>query len=256
MSNACKAYGNTPKTLLKVTIIGLIMAAVVYAIFMIAAVAQGGAGAIRHVFTWPVVAIPAGVGLILPLVVLPTTLSNIRIEGRTVRHLFMNRWTLGTGSIDDLTEIDLGRGLFAVVLRFRDGRRIRLLGAPVACSPKTDRGPARPVVRHNYGRGVVGLSGGRSSKEKPGAGRMCLTAWPRCGGKRRSGQAHPPDPERGKAERRTYATPTALAPQVKKRDWHNPYVLRCRPPRMLTALRGTITTQAFEGHRIRQEGAI
>ena len=27
---------------------------------------------------------------------------------------------------------DLGRGLFAVVLRFRDGRRIRLLGAHVA----------------------------------------------------------------------------------------------------------------------------
>ena len=127
-----RTYGNTPKTLLKVTIVGLIIAGVVYATFIIAAAAQGGIGAVRHVFKWPVVAIPAGVGLILPLVVLPTTLSNIHIEGRTIRHLFLDRWTLSVGSIDDLTSIDLGRGLFAVVLRFREGRRIRLLGAHVA----------------------------------------------------------------------------------------------------------------------------
>jgi len=127
-----RTYGNTPKTLFKVTIVGLVIAAVVYAIFIIAAVAQGGIGAISAVFTWPVVAVPAGVGLIVPFVVLPTTLTNIRVEGRTIRHLFMNRWTLGAGSVDDLTEINLGRGLFAIVLHFREGRKIRLLGAHVA----------------------------------------------------------------------------------------------------------------------------
>ena len=130
--DAGRTYGNTPRTLVKVTIVGLVVGAVVYAIFIVAAAAQGGIGAITAVFTWPVVAIPAGVGLILPVVVLPTTLTNLRVEGRTIRHLFMNRWTLGTGSVDDLTGIDLGRGLFAVVLTFRDGRRIRLLGAHVA----------------------------------------------------------------------------------------------------------------------------
>jgi len=159
MSNACKAYGNTPKTLLKVAIVGLIIAAVVYSVFVIAAAAQGGVGAIWHVFKWPIVAIPAGVGLTVPLVVLPTTLSNIRIEGRTVRHLFMDRWTLGTGSIDDLTEIDLGTGLFAVVLRFRDGRRIRLLGAHMAqcnmlCDDLVKLAGREIVVRRGRGFGV------------------------------------------------------------------------------------------------------
>ena len=63
-----RTYGNTPRTLLKVTAIGLVTAAVVYAIFIIATAAQGGFGAIRHAFKWPVVAIPAGVGLILPFI--------------------------------------------------------------------------------------------------------------------------------------------------------------------------------------------
>ena len=152
-------YGNTPKTLKKVTVVGLVFAGVLYLVFMIAAAVHGGVGAIRHVFEWPVVAVPAGVGAILPLVVLPTTLFSIRVEDGTIRHLFLDKWALGTGSIDDLTEIDLGRGLFAVVLHFRDGRRIRLLGAHVAqCNRLCDdlaRLAGREIqVRRGRGFGV------------------------------------------------------------------------------------------------------
>lgn len=128
----CRTYGNTPKTLVKVTFVGVVISAALYAIFIAAAAAQGGAPGVAAVFAWPVVAVPAGVGLILPVAVLPTTLTNLRVEGRTIRHLLANRWTISEGSVDDLAEIELGRGLFAVVLRFRDGRRIRLLGAHVA----------------------------------------------------------------------------------------------------------------------------
>ena len=43
-------YGNTPKTLKRVVIVGLVLAAVLYLVFMIAAATQGGLGALRHAF--------------------------------------------------------------------------------------------------------------------------------------------------------------------------------------------------------------
>ena len=130
-----KTYGNTLATLKKSIIIGLVIAAVLYLIFGITAWVQGGWEKIHVAFLWPVVLIPACVGGIIPLFVLPTMLTNIRIEDGNIYHLLLNRKVLSTKRIESLTGIDLGRGMFAVVLYFDDGSKIRFLGAHVAqCS--------------------------------------------------------------------------------------------------------------------------
>lgn len=125
-------YGNTPRALGKATIVGSALTIVVFVIFMVAAWVKGGVSAIPTAFRWPVVAVPFLVGGIVPAFVLPTTLFNISVEDGTIRHLFLNRYILAEHPIDDLEAIDLGRGLFAVVLHFRDGARIRFLGAHIA----------------------------------------------------------------------------------------------------------------------------
>jgi len=125
-------YGNTLATLKKSIIVGICITLFVYLIFIGAAWVQGGWEKIHVAFLWPVVIIPPAVGGIVPLLVFPTVLTNIRIEDGTIYHLLLNKKTLSVKQIENLIGIDLGRGMFAVVLHFEDGSKIRFLGAHIA----------------------------------------------------------------------------------------------------------------------------
>jgi hypothetical protein len=122
-------YGNTPKALRKVALAGLVFTALLYLLFAVAAFVRGGWAGVPKAFTPPIGLIPLAVGGVLPLVVAPTVLFQIRVAQGKVQHLFLGGRVLSENFIQQLDAIDLGRGPWAVVLHFRDGRRIRFFGA-------------------------------------------------------------------------------------------------------------------------------
>ncbi len=69
----------------------------------------------------PILAIPL-------IVVLPTCLFAIRVDDSTISHLFLRRVVLSRKSLEDLVAVDIATR-WGAVLRFRDGSRIRFLGA-------------------------------------------------------------------------------------------------------------------------------
>jgi len=64
-------------------------------------------------------------GAILPLLVAPTCLFKIEVDQHSIRSTFLG-WTLQERRRDELADVQQGSSPFALVLRFRDGSRMRL----------------------------------------------------------------------------------------------------------------------------------
>jgi hypothetical protein len=89
---------------------------------------------------------------LVPLAVLPTTLTGIVLSDRVVRKVFISGRVLQEKSVSEFTDIRFGNGMAGVTLLFRDGSSIRLLGMsyPMACRLAADlytvrQGSSRPA---------------------------------------------------------------------------------------------------------------
>ncbi len=65
---------------------------------------------------------------ILLVAILPTWLFAIRVDDRTISHLFLRRVVLSKKPLADLEAVEIATR-WGAVLKFRDGSRIRFLGA-------------------------------------------------------------------------------------------------------------------------------
>ena len=65
---------------------------------------------------------------ILLVAILPTCLFAIRVDDSTISHLFFRRFVLSKKRLADLEAVEIAT-LWGAVLKFRDGARIRFLGA-------------------------------------------------------------------------------------------------------------------------------
>ncbi len=66
--------------------------------------------------------------VILLVAILPTCLFAIRVDDSTISHLFLRRFVLSKKPLADLEAVEIATR-WGAVLRFRDGSRIRFLGA-------------------------------------------------------------------------------------------------------------------------------
>jgi len=69
-----------------------------------------------------------GIGLIIPLFVLPTLLVSIRIEDGVISHWLCRRWKLSEGRVEDLTKVEIAVGSGAKFY-FSDRKPISFSGA-------------------------------------------------------------------------------------------------------------------------------
>jgi hypothetical protein len=117
-------FGNTWKEIRSVLLVGLMIGAV-------GAVAIGLSG--QHEGRHPLnlaalLLLGLGIGLLIPLFVLPTLLVSIRIEDGVISHWLCQRWKLSEGRVADLTKVEIAVGSGAKFY-FADRKTITFMGA-------------------------------------------------------------------------------------------------------------------------------
>lgn len=122
-------FGNDFGTLKKATKACTVISAVFMVFIVAMATIKERMPLIKVVTAWPLWMIfflfPAVVGL----AILPTILFSIHIEDGRVRHLFLDRWVLGSANTRDFDFMQAPGGFFAAILHFKDGTKIRFFGA-------------------------------------------------------------------------------------------------------------------------------
>jgi hypothetical protein len=120
-------FGNTFVHLRRVSVFGLILAAVVGVLFFCVGYAHGTLS--TH---WlELVLITLAIGAAVPFVVLLTTLFSIRLDEQRVTHLFLRRFVLSQHPLSALVATEFFGRPFPVVMRFSDGSCLRFIGAHV-----------------------------------------------------------------------------------------------------------------------------
>ncbi len=116
-------FGNTWKQIRSTLIAGLVIGAV-------AAVAVGGINYHqgRPTDLKVLLALPLGIGLLIPLFVLPTLLVSIRIDDGAISHWLCRRWKLSEGRVEDLHKVEIAVGSGAKFY-FADRKTISFMGA-------------------------------------------------------------------------------------------------------------------------------
>ncbi len=123
-------FGNGFRQLVRITLVGgLLIGMPVLCLFVITAWAHGRLDSVSAFFK--VLMVPAFVWVVLPLAVLPTCLTSIRVRNGQVIHLLLRCVVLSRHSIDRLISIEVARKSnkpFGLVLRFSNGRALRTIG--------------------------------------------------------------------------------------------------------------------------------
>ncbi|MFC5455584.1 hypothetical protein [Prosthecobacter fluviatilis] len=119
----CMEFGNTWKQIRSTLIAGLI----------IGAVAAAAAAGFSHHEGRPLdfkvlLALPLGIGVMIPLFVLPTLLVSIRIEDGMISHWLCRRWKLSEGRVESLTKVEIAMSTGAKFY-FSDRKPISFMGA-------------------------------------------------------------------------------------------------------------------------------
>jgi hypothetical protein len=117
-------YGNSIKTVKHVAKVGSAFWLIIFAIFAGAAYTHDKLNSLSDLIK--ILAYPSIIASILPFVVLITTFLNVIIEGETICLLVFYRFRYNPQSIDKITSIKVGRGLFSIY--FEDGTAIRTFG--------------------------------------------------------------------------------------------------------------------------------
>lgn len=100
-----KEFGNKWKQLRSMVLFGIVFGVILIAVFAGFNIYKG-----RPVNWLQVAGIGGGIGLALPLFVLPTLLVSIRIEDGVISHWLLGRWKLGEGRVEDLTRMEVAVG--------------------------------------------------------------------------------------------------------------------------------------------------
>jgi hypothetical protein len=121
-------FGITRRQLLQASLAGGILGALLLALFLGVGI---GHGTVREPLdVLKVVGFSLLIGGGLPLFVGVAAILGIRIVGEQVEQVLCGRWVLRRRPVAELARAFYGGSLFPVVLSFRDGARIRLLGVP------------------------------------------------------------------------------------------------------------------------------
>ena len=122
-----KIYGNTMADLGRAALGSVMLGAFAGVCFGVSFYHDG-----RLAKDWPTAVVGALViGVMVPLVVLPSCFFSIRVDEQHISHLFCRQFVLKQRPLSQLVSVQVGRGLFAVVFRFSDGSHIRFWGARI-----------------------------------------------------------------------------------------------------------------------------
>ena len=119
-------FGITLQDVRRVTLVGAVLGAVVLGIALTLGVTRGTVTSTLDVLKIGVFSV--GLAALLPILLLLAGLFSIRLHSREIEHLFLRRWVVRRRPVEDLVAVSLEGRLFPVVLSFRDGSRIHLLG--------------------------------------------------------------------------------------------------------------------------------
>ena len=111
----------------RVSLVGAALATIIGVVGYAAGRAYGTVNSNRQVFL--LIAGAAAVGAILPLAVFLASVLRIELVEREVRQTLFGRWIVTSQSLTDLVSIHAGGRAFPLVLTFRDGSHMRVLGA-------------------------------------------------------------------------------------------------------------------------------
>jgi hypothetical protein len=70
-------------------------------------------------------------GAVLPVAIYLSSALQLRVEEGEVQQSLFGRWLLARRPLGELAEVAVGGRPFPLVLTFRDGSRMRVLGAPL-----------------------------------------------------------------------------------------------------------------------------
>jgi len=118
-----KEFGNTWKEVRGALIAGLIIGLVIAAAVGGMNYHQG-----RPLDLKMLLGLSLGIGLVIPLFVLPTLLVSIRIEDGVISHWLCRRWKLSEGRVEDLSKVEVAVGSGAKFY-FASQKQISLMGA-------------------------------------------------------------------------------------------------------------------------------
>ena len=118
-------YGNTPRELKRVLIVGLVIGGIAYVFSAAMGLLVEHLPVQRLLPLTFIIVLPP---LILGLAILPTILFSIHVGDHWVEHRFLDRHLLSRARIQDFQRMRTGPPPFAAALDFKDGTRIRILG--------------------------------------------------------------------------------------------------------------------------------
>ena len=113
----------------RVSVVGAGLAAIVFAIGYVTGRSHGTVTTTAQVGLLVVWA--AAIGAVLPAGIVVASALRLEIVENQVQQTLFGRWVLARRPLADLVGISLGGRAFPLVLTFRDGSRMRVLGAPL-----------------------------------------------------------------------------------------------------------------------------
>ncbi|TGM88996.1 hypothetical protein [Leptospira licerasiae] len=113
-------YGNSFKTVKKVTVVGLIIGLVL--ILVIGGLSFSKSGYLDGELLLKVLPFALSPAILLFLMILPSALFRIRIEGESIKNIFLSKHVISSYSIKDLEVIKMAEGIYAAVLIFKNGK--------------------------------------------------------------------------------------------------------------------------------------
>jgi hypothetical protein len=150
-------YGNNLGTVFKATVVGAIIGLIAVLAAVIGITAEASWQRARPLYLF-LIFLPAPA--ILALIVGITACFCIRITGDRVQHLFLKRIVLSDLPVSEFVGLDhipvLGQSRPKPVLRFRNGRTIRLLGASWQELERLERDLGDVRMNQEYGSGSAG----------------------------------------------------------------------------------------------------
>ena len=121
--------GITGSHLRRVAVVGAILGTILFGVGYVGGRASGRLTGFADIALWLLVS--ALVAAMLPAFIALAGAFQLRSDGTSVTLSLFGRWPLRRCSLSNLTVISLRGRAFPVVLRFSDGSRMRVLGAPL-----------------------------------------------------------------------------------------------------------------------------
>jgi hypothetical protein len=121
-------FGITRRHLMEASIAGAVLGGLLLLLFLCVGIAEGTVQGPLDGLKFAALSLMVGAGL--PFFVGIGAILGIRVVGGQVEQVIFGRWVLRRRAVAELAGAAYGGSLFPVVLSFRDGAHIRLLGVP------------------------------------------------------------------------------------------------------------------------------